>query len=39
MLTPAEVKLNSAASIAGILSPYACAEIEAIHKGRSFLIE
>ena len=39
MLTPEEVKFNSAASVAGTLSPDACAAIEAIHKRRSFLID
>ena len=39
MLTPEEVKLNSAASFAGGLAHQECADIEAIHNGRSFIIE
>jgi aryl-alcohol dehydrogenase-like predicted oxidoreductase len=39
MLTPEEVKINSLASTAGVLSPYACEAIEAIHNERSFLID
>jgi hypothetical protein len=39
MLTPEEVKLNSVASLAGELAPQECADIEAIHNGRSFIIE